>query len=512
MRYFISCLVILGIVSVGLVYSEEFISYGPRVQGMGGAGVALSDGPSAHYYNPAATYKNKEIGLYIPFGFNLSLEGGIMESVDTLSTIGGDIDWGVVMDNVINNTWNPVTDAKLIGNVMNFFSIADSELSKKGQGVFVSVYGINVADALEKKVKPAPVLLIRGLTVSINSFGYAAIDPVADETNLSMGNTISGTIGAGGQLPSPVPRLSNTAFANELASQPLWQTSVENEGNDPQQQAERFVQLAEYGGADTFDPVIQQSLIQIARILALDPTKTIDKNTSGIIMNTLSIDEIAVSYSKEVLPAGLLSVGGTLKMMEAQSNRNVINYKSLESGEETIESIGAKGRSKTSSAFGLDVGGLCSFTKILRGGLVIKNLNSPKFKYAGGGDIELEPQMRAGVALDLSTKLVGFILTADYDVTKNKSVVLDGYESQMFGAGAELMLGLGFLRIRAGMSQNMASKFGEKVLTAGLGIRLLLLSIEVSGAMTPETVVVESGGESKMPQRMAVSAAVAMKF
>lgn len=144
---------------------------------------------------------------------------------------------------------------------------------------------------------------------------------------------------------------------------------------------------------------------------------------------------------------------------------------------------------------GFDAGVLIKPTKTLNIGIVGRNLNSPSFPIKGyiakrqpsgdvttvysEGEVELEPQFRAGIAF----KPFGFLtFSADYDISKNKSIGIPGSEDQTAAAGLEITLPKEIISIRGGVYKNLADDNSNPVYTAGLGVRLFFLRVDVAGA------------------------------
>ena len=340
----------------------------------------------------------------------------------------------------------------------------------------------------------------------MNNFIFGNLDPIGDDQNLLINtgaSAITDTVGST-SLGSP----TNAALASNIASQTWW---IAGAGN-ASMQADNLIWLAEAQGADTSDPEVQDGLTLMAQNLAGgDPARSYQNNQTGVIINGLLLTEFGVSYSKPVIE-DMLTVGGNLKLMEGQTFFKKISYQNLQNTDDMMKDVTDKNAAKTSTAFGVDVGGLLTLSENFHGGLVIRNLNSPKFSYAGAGDVTLDPQIRAGVSGNVRIPILGKItVAADYDVTKNKSDLLPGYESQMFGMGAELNMLMGFLKVRAGTQQNLASDIAQPVLTGGIGIQLIWLSVDLAGAFSSAKSEVDAGGKEQ-PQRAAGTLSIALKF
>jgi len=72
-------------------------------------------------------------------------------------------------------------------------------------------------------------------------------------------------------------------------------------------------------------------------------------------------------------------------------------------------------------------------------------------------------------------------LSADYDLSKNKSFS-ENTEDQTVAGGIELTMLSEILTLRAGAYKNTANDLANIVYTAGLGLRIFALRIDVAGA------------------------------
>ena len=135
------------------------------------------------------------------------------------------------------------------------------------------------------------------------------------------------------------------------------------------------------------------------------------------------------------------------------------------------------GKPTISTAFGIDVGAIYRPSSWLRFGLVAKDINQPTFDDVGGGELKLGPQVRGGVAVNPYSSLT---LTADVDATSNKTFV-PGIKSQVLSLGAEQTIFSEFLSFRLGAFKNMKDPGTPFTPTAGLGLRIFALRIDVGG-------------------------------
>ncbi|MDO8355866.1 MAG: conjugal transfer protein TraF [Nitrospirota bacterium] len=135
------------------------------------------------------------------------------------------------------------------------------------------------------------------------------------------------------------------------------------------------------------------------------------------------------------------------------------------------------GKSTLSTAFGIDVGAIYRPSSWLRFAVVAKDINQPTFNAAGGGELKLEPQIRGGMAINPYSSLT---LTADVDATANKTFV-PGVKSQVLSLGAEQTILSEFLSFRVGGFKNMKDANTPFTPTAGLGLRVYALRVDVGG-------------------------------
>jgi hypothetical protein len=135
------------------------------------------------------------------------------------------------------------------------------------------------------------------------------------------------------------------------------------------------------------------------------------------------------------------------------------------------------GKATLSTAFGIDVGAIYRPSSWLRFGVVAKDINQPTFDAPGGGELKLEPQIRGGVAVNPYSSLT---LTTDVDATSNKTFI-PGVKSQMLSLGAEQTIFSEFLSFRLGAFKNMQDAGTPFTPTAGLGLRIFAVRIDVGG-------------------------------
>ncbi|MFA5773685.1 MAG: conjugal transfer protein TraF [Candidatus Paceibacterota bacterium] len=493
---------VVFVMAMGNAYGEEWLTYGPKAQAMGGASVALPDATNAHYYNPAALAKNKKIGPAISVATGTAAEGDVLGAVDAIAKTMEGIDWPTLSAKIDGGQSLTPTE---IQQLLKLFGSDMTGLNKPAQGVL-----FNLASGAS--------ITIGNMGFFVNYFVDGGADPVFDIGGLSLSadsdiaTQVSNVVGAGNDRTGSFTNTGSQTLADSIFTGTT--------GIFTQNQAEELVYQAELAGIDTSDPAIASAILQIASTTggiyksvatlskATTTTATASNNQSGLYMSGIFLKELGVSYGRPVID-NLLSVGANFKVMEGETYYNFIKFDQLQSGTNTLEDIVKRENIKATTTFGLDVSALVSLTEMVQAGLIIRNLNGPTFKFDGPGDFKLDPQIRLGVGVNLINRLK---VALDYDVTKNKSMVLNGYESQFFGMGAEIDLWV--LNVRAGMMKNLASSGSGPVMTGGIGLGLgQLIRIDLGGSLATDTSTVGSGANpDTIPQRASIAFQASIKF
>lgn len=192
------------------------------------------------------------------------------------------------------------------------------------------------------------------------------------------------------------------------------------------------------------------------------------KHTARV--NSLSLVEVPVGYGHLIeTKVGNFGIGGALKYMGG------VAYNFEHSG--GINTIGkgitAPSLQEVAENFthtcGLDIGGIYQprAFKGLLVGLVAKNLNAPKIKGNNATQMQINPQVRAGVSTSFLNDRVS--LAFDLDLLPNETLSKARPYSQVAGGG--IMLDLKFVDLRLGAMYDFRSIGNEgMILTGGLNI------------------------------------------
>jgi hypothetical protein len=209
------------------------------------------------------------------------------------------------------------------------------------------------------------------------------------------------------------------------------------------------------------------------RLNAVVNTTTGKLDSSGqLALRGLEARQATFSYAYAFLDR-TLAIGITGKLMQGAAYNSTAT---VTGGDVSVSDN--LGKAKTSNAFGIDVGAVYRPSSWLRLGIVAKDINAPSFDtQTAGQQFKLDPQVRGGVAVNPWETLT---LTVDADVTSNKTLVPD-LKSRVISLGAEQTIFSELLSLRIGAFKNTADANSYITPTAGFGIRLFALRVDVGG-------------------------------
>jgi hypothetical protein len=186
----------------------------------------------------------------------------------------------------------------------------------------------------------------------------------------------------------------------------------------------------------------------------------------------LETRQLAFSYAY-AFSDKTFSIGITAKVIQGAAYRGSTDLQ----GGSGVSTTDHFGKPNISTTYGIDIGAIYRPSSWIRFGIVAKDINKPTFDAAEGGELKLEPQVRAGVAINPYSTLT---LTADVDATSNKTFV-PGVKSQLLSLGLEQTILSEFLSFRIGTFKNMQDASTPFVPTAGLGIRWFNFRADAGG-------------------------------
>ncbi len=478
------------------VMANQWQIIGPRALGMGGAHVAVVNDASAQYWNPAAfgffgretdgdsnaeqkegeeektilvigkevkkqkkkkkdEHSDKDFGMYIHGGIGYQAHEGIIAEIEDVQiydfdTLKAEISGGTLSSANVDDYVRLVAE---LGD-LNKENIAVTVLANAGLHLRLKNFGVGALGAGE--IAASPILDL----VNINPSGSG-----------SMVTELAAMTGSGDVTPDVFSASEMSDLITRIDALPGWNTA----------DSTGYVQAVDEGLDASSVPSATQQIIDDVYDTALLASQTagggsFDNNSSLVNYRGALVFEVPITYGHAFNDN--LALGVNLKFMKARTYfTNELIYDS------DTESFfdEAKDHYMESSDFGVDLGVLYK-KGIFRAGLVGRNLNTPTFDWAGPGDYELDPQVRAGVALRLWNWIT---VAADIDVTENDTNVSPNYKSKVLGGGLELDL-LKFLRLRGGAYKNLSEDDIGIVYTAGLGVNFYLFQLDLGASMSKE--------------------------
>jgi hypothetical protein len=501
----VSVVVILG--QIGLASSFKIL--GTRPLGMGGAFVAVAEDAIAQYWNPAGFALQKGLDIQIPVGVGVETTEGLIDEVDDL----GEIADTVRQIQEMQENGDPF-DADLIQSFTSAINQLD-DLNKSGLGLILDINaGLNIR--------------YRNMGIGVINLTELGADPSLDLVNIGLGQggVITDAMDAlcvdilsdGKGAPPGTLSSEQQSIADSIGNSLTDLGANNTQGWSNQQIAEELVTAGALMGLS--DAEINEVASKIAEVAGSLSAGVLtgagfSDNETNIRLNGIMLFEAPVTYARELPWLKNLYVGGNFKFMYGMVGFAQFN---VFSGEDLMEGLykDYKDYSKASTTIGIDVGTLYDLRESLglRFGMVVRNLNYPSFaqpkeaKAAGLDKYTIQPQVRVGAAY---WPLNFITLSADLDLTNNKTV-LPGYQSRMFGLGAEVnILNKSWfnLALRGGFMDNLSESSGS-MFTAGLGLNIFHLQLDFAAAMSTESTTIADS--QKFPTALVGSFGLSVNF
>ncbi len=439
---------------------------GPRALGMGGANVAVANDHTAAYWNPGAFgfFKDEKEDDY-----------GKRRWSATLAEVGA----GAQFHDAFGETLSKFTD-------IDFNGIDDDNLTAGKVSDFVALLSA-LEEFRGKDNQSASIRASARTSVQAGHFGIGGqlvldvtATPNFDFDNLGPDNTTTFTIN---EFSDPAnlgcPSCSTTALsvstlsssqANSIDTQlaGLGWTSAQRTG---------YINAVDNGLTQAGVPAPSDIVTQTVNAATLANTASgsggpLSQNNSTLRFRGIALFEVPLTYGRAL--SSKFSVGGNLKYMKARVYDRTVEIL-RQDFEEALDD--ALDRYEEKSNFGIDLGILYRLSPSVRFGLVGRNLNAPKF-----GSIKEEAKLRTGIAYKPRHNIT---LAADIDLTKNDASAGNTLKSQNIGAGLELEV-FKFLQLRGGLYKNLAENDIGMVYTAGLGLNLWVVNLDVGAAVSED--------------------------
>lgn len=504
--------------------ADQWKILGVRPMGMGGAFVAMAQGPIAQYWNPAglaqASTQNAS-GFELPVSAGIEMTGGILKNASDIGDMA--------------DKFSSIKTAQTNGTALNADQVASfaktvgllSDMNKPGKGALIETAG-----GLNFKFSK--------VAVSVNNYTTIGLNPYIDTVNIGLGNA-SGISGinlsngsSSGNISTPGTASQQAAAATiTSAINTIGLTNLENlicgsagclagqiSGLDtPGELANLIVNEAASSGLS--DEQISQAAATMANyasqaapvIQNAASGNPYTNNQSDLSLAGGSFTEVAFGYGKQFKFLQGLSMGANIKAVQGKVSAAAFKFMDESDTKDFYKDF--MDNAETSWKPAADIGVLWA----VRGkypkapmnprlGLVIRNINSPKFDGPAGSSYKLDRQARFGLAFSPANF---WHFAADMDLTKNKTSV-EGFDSRMFALGTEINIvnKKAFnIPLRAGLSKNMAESSSKTAYSLGTGINLLYMHFDISAQMSSDKTEIDG---TKYPNKLNVAAGFGLLF
>lgn len=502
------CLAILGI-STHALYAMEFGTMGNLSASMGGAGVALKS-PFALYYNSALIASDSKMRIGYSLGLGMEQSNldkltnlNFTQMISSLTSLGSQLGGG---NKGITRTTRATPTAGNGGAAASNFTDALKEAlkgsgatgndletlwkdyEKKHQG---STDHSQLADKLKDAVNNSNMTQEQK-----DMFGDLADSVDWSDFDISNGKISSLSIKAGsnGALDAAMKdldtlfevlknnnmnvisqsgivfQLSNKTLQDRFGSLAIGvfntaQAGVSLVGDSSRMrlifgEGNEFYELSVSGSGYTLKQSSKEDYDKYSILKSVQ-----DGNAHKVVSSVFNLTELPVGYAYRFnFDNSELSLGVTGKFMIGSSL-----YHEQYLGTNLQFNTDFASNTQYSSSFGIDLGTYYGYnlsdTSQFGVGVVVKNINTPTFRFNTAPTITIKPQYRAGVAYNGKR----FSLAFDADLAPNEVLSYSQYGlySQMIGGGFKLDYGI--IDVRGGIAYDLLRDMGA-ILTAGMNL------------------------------------------
>ncbi len=534
-NFFMIC-IILAVCSASL-NADEWIIYGARLGGMGGAGVAAVNGANSTYWNPANLWhydkglldqnkttiaepgskedrlqsqpKNTRNGKHTvnygsnstwDFSINMNITpafiGDTVEHLDAIYSIWQYLEDEDMWDYLDETLGTPTPDWNFPGHEMTadymdavyalFGSI--SALNHDGRGITVGAAG--------------------GMNFRLGNFGFhtAGITylsaypkisfPFGGITSQLLDDFVDDLVAQGFIDADAIPETSGGATLQQQILDAKAQLGITDDATAAILAA-FFEKASENTLFNLNEKFIRDGiLLMLEAESAFAEEEAFENNDTFISLQGLMVVEAAFSYAHafEIDHSNVdqIQVGGSLKLLFGRTFDDDIFIREIDEGmEDVYEDFNNTWNSNVYNEMDLtfDLGVTAVLLDYrLRVSVVGKNITQPKFEYGTGESLQIKGQYRIGAAFDIIKNML--IASMDMDLFPRATTYLPGYSYMAFALGIEgkPISNRAFgMAIRAGFLDNVASDDDSPMFTLGLGFRLFFFQLDLSGGFTPYT-------------------------
>lgn len=486
---------VLGILAQGMVYGEQFAFSGARATGMGGANIASVNDATAQQLNPAV------------FGF-FGNAGKADKAVDNNGLGGQGFSWelfGAGAGYAMTEDMGRYLDI-LAGIDFNSFDAGNLSSNPNHVSDLITMAGIvgslNSSDALYADAAAGTSVQMGHIGIGVRMFGEMGAWTTPDTDNLALDDYAS--------VGDLVTEIDNAAANEGFVWSGAYNLSAQQRtdlatafGVAPDSDTIKYLDF-KFGDVLASHDLTSSEVagaVDLMNSLVPGGSGSISSNLTTVVGRGFALAEVPISYGWAMDQN--LSFGVTAKLMYG----SVLGTKIWVFNDNNDQVLDDLSDSRESSwNIGLDAGAMYRIPKF-QFALVGHNLNRPTFKgfsdtvnlsINGGAtqtttirvpDVKLDPQFTAGAAFIPSKR---FTLEGNLDLLET-GTLLPGYNIQRLSFGGELDLWL--LSLRLGAYRNLAASWQDWVGTAGVGVNIVGVKIDVGGAYSLGNTTEYNGNE-----------------
>lgn len=488
-------------------HAAQWQIMGTRPMGMGGAFVGVAKGASAQYWNPGGLVSHSDdnySGFQLPVSVKAEATGDIAKNASKIADMASKLK---KMHNLQSSGGN--VSSEDMAAFVETVALLDNMSKDSSKGLLADINA-----GLDFKLSK--------IAFSVNNFTSIGFTPYIDVKNVGLGaygseglagvTAANGTVVVGYEAPTATIQAALETLGMANVQQLLGDSSLTSSGL-----ANFLVQTAVDNGM-SYEQIVNaaNTMAEYAPeatnvIAAAASGQSYKSNKSNLYADAASMVEIAAGYAWDISKVEGLSIGGNLKMI----NGYTANYKYDFMRDGKIDDFKYEDDVKSSWQPAADIGFLWDldkfFTKLPmspKAGLVLRNINSPEFKYVDGHKYSYDRQARFGLAINPTN---WWTVAADMDITENDTLV-QGYKSRQFALGTELNIGHSVnynLPLRFGLIKNIADNSSKLAYSVGAGLHLLHMHFDIAALASPDTT--EFKGKD-YPTNVGLSAAFSMMF